>query len=381
MRRKGAIGASLFAHAFVLAMLPRHRFAPPPAPPVPLTFVTEPRERESNRAVEHQVAVARSAVSAPARRAVAALARSATARPPDTPPRSGSERAEPSPQRSGSEQPGPPGVELFPRAILERHGAATATWGGTRRHAGDGRPPPGTRDGSADAAEAAARVKEWTRGLAGEADALSGRVDPAWRDVERRIDATFRPTAPLITDDNVLTTAIKQLRQDAPTGGPTPRAEDPSRAAAPDQLRAEQIAAAQRAYAAPKGWRSTQIEVTLSADGTVVDVHVVLGSGRAALDALALAAVRRALAARPVRDPRGDVVARFSVEAAVAVQPPTATPVVDPVTQRVTGATVPLLSFSFDESLGKIGFDYPFKRTVHTRTRLISLIPAGGERD
>ena len=67
---------------------------------------------------------------------------------------------------------------------------------------------------------------------------------------------------------------------------------------------------------------------------------------------------------------------RWSVEAAVAVTPPTVNPIVDPTSGRVTGAALPGLSFTFDESLGKIGFDYPFKKEIRTRVRLLSVEPA-----
>ena len=51
-----------------------------------------------------------------------------------------------------------------------------------------------------------------------------------------------------------------------------------------------------------------------------------------------------------------------------------ATPIVDPVSGRVTGATVPLIGFSFDESLGTIGIDHAFKRHIRTRVSLMRVV-------
>jgi hypothetical protein len=50
-------------------------------------------------------------------------------------------------------------------------------------------------------------------------------------------------------------------------------------------------------------------------------------------------------------------------------------PLVDPITNRVVGAALPL-SFSFDESLKSFGVDYPFRRDVRTRVTLLAIGPA-----
>jgi len=34
-----------------------------------------------------------------------------------------------------------------------------------------------------------------------------------------------------------------------------------------------------------------------------------------------------------------------------------------------------MLTFTFDESLGKFGVDYPFRKQVKTRVQLLSIIP------
>lgn len=270
-------------------------------------------------------------------------------------------------------RPGP--VQLFPGAVLDRLTAAQPHFGGTTRRLGDGRPPPGAPDGERDAAEASARVGSFLREAGGADDARAGRVAPAWRDLERQIDAHFHPRAEQVTTENVGQLLVRQLGN-PPVGGSTPRGIDPSRAAQPAELRADQIAACQRAAAEPGAWRTVTIELLVAADGTIESASVILPSGRAELDRHALDAVRRAASVRPTRDPRGPTRSRWSVEAAVAVTPPTVNPIVDPVSGKVIGAGLPALSFTFDESLGKIGFDYPFRKQVRTRVRLLSVEPA-----
>lgn len=276
-----------------------------------------------------------------------------------------------------AEPPAPPSpgtVQLFPETVLGRLTTTPHSFGGTTRREGDGRPPPGAPDGAREAAEVSGRVGRLLREAGGEGDTVAGRVDPAWRDLERQIDAHFHPRAEQITSDNAATLMIRQLGN-PPTGGQTPRGIDPSRAAGIAEFRADQIAACERAAREPAQWKNVEIEVIVDAAGNLESIKVLLPSGRAELDRHALDAVRRAAGVRPTRDPHGRTRSRWSVEAAVAVTPPTVNPIVDPTSGKVTGAALPGLSFTFDESLGKIGFDYPFKKEVRTRVRLLSVEP------
>jgi TonB family protein len=278
----------------------------------------------------------------------------------------------PSPEPTAPLSKGP--VELFPDAVLGRLTTAPHSFGGTTRREGDGRPPPGSPDAAREAAEVSGRVGRFLREAGGEGDTVAGRVDPAWRDLERQIDAHFHPRAEQITSENAATLMIRQLGN-PPSGGRTPRGIDPSRAAELAEFRADQIAACQRAAREPAQWKNVEIEVIVDAAGNLESVRVLLPSGRAELDRHALDAVRRAAGVRPTRDPRGRTRSRWSVEAAVAVTPPTVNPIVDPTSGKVTGAALPGLSFTFDESLGKIAFDYPFKKEVRTHVRLLAVEP------
>jgi TonB family protein len=285
---------------------------------------------------------------------------------PPSPESSPAEPARPDPL-VGSGAP-----DLFPAPVLDRLAATQPIWGGTTRRDGDGRPPPSATDGERDNAEASARLQRWMRELGGEDDARAGRVDPGFRDLERQIDSRFRPRAEQVTDENRLQLLGRQLRN-RPDSGPTPRGVDPSVAAELGTFVADQISASQRAFAEPGRWFAAEIELLLDADGRIVDATLVVPSGRAALDRLALEAVRRAASARPPRDPRGPTRSRWSVEAAVAVTPPTANPIVDPVSGQVQGAVASLFSLRFDESTGKVGVDYAFRKEVRTHVRLLSV--------
>lgn len=136
-------------------------------------------------------------------------------------------------------------------------------WGGRTERAGD----PNQRDADdreAEAARVGARVGALFGGARGEREVSSGRVDPAWRDLERAIDAGFRPPADTISSDSRLVALARQLGN-AATGGPTPRGVDPSRAAEPGVFIAEQIAASQRAFAEPGEWRTITARPTIRA--------------------------------------------------------------------------------------------------------------------
>jgi len=351
MRAPAWLALSLALHAALLALWPRvRRSLPSPSPPVEITV--------------------RDAPPAPAP-AFAATVGGGRLRHSAA----GAQRHGARPEAASVEKPGaaasPPeraSVELFPDGVIAAQSAVKPSWGGRTRRAGDPPEPGGRED---EAARVGARVDALLGRARGEREVAGGRVDPAWRDLERAIDATFRPPADAISSDSALTALAKQFRNVA-IGGATPRGVDPSRAAEPGVFIAEQIAASQRAIAEPAEWRTSEITVELGDDGRLLEARIALGSGRAALDRQALEAVRRALARRPLRDPRGHVTARFSVEAAVAVTPPGVAPLVDPVSGKVLGAGVGL-GFKFDESLGKFEVDVPFRKQVRTRVRLVAL--------
>jgi TonB family protein len=269
-------------------------------------------------------------------------------------------------------------IDLFPDAVLRAHaGVAAPNWGGTTRRATDA-----PADRPSEAAEVDARVRRWMGELSGEHDVAGGRVVPVWRTVERQIDARFHPPVDTVTSEgrakSAVKSAVKQLLSATPHSERASRALDPSVDAHIDdplsQSRAQQIAAAAAAYDEATGWRRVEIEAVVDARGELVSARVVLPSGERALDAAALDAVRRAIAAQPVRDPRGAVRSRWSVEAAVSVDLPKVAPVTG-VGGRAIGGIVNLGGISFDETTGKVGFDYAGKQRVHTRVRLIGIEP------
>ncbi|HZS39529.1 MAG TPA: TonB family protein [Polyangia bacterium] len=224
------------------------------------------------------------------------------------------------------------------------------------------------------------RVGQWMAEI-GDEERARANVPPEWRDVERLIDGGFHPAPAVVTDDSRAKTLAKQLVRAQPSSGPTARTFDPSLDAdrRSSQFREAQIAACQQAYAQPADWHRTEIAVVVGADGTLRSARVAASSGRAPLDRAALEAVRRAVERRPIRDvcrgraPDCAVEVRWAVEASARVEPPTVTPLVDPITNKVQGATVALFGLSFDESSGHVAFNYPFRRDVRTRVSLIAI--------
>jgi TonB family protein len=358
---------SLATHAIALVTLPRIRL-PRQGATTPVEIVLQPhsvadtnggRERERVREGERERERDRARERARARLTSTSATTSSSARSPS-----------PSPLGDRASPPAPGSIDLFPAGVIGEHAAVIPKWGGKTRRPGD------ATIESHDGEDAAALVRKWTGELAGGVDARSGRVAPAWRDVERQIDAGFHPAAAQITDDGALRSLGKQYWRGLgrpPVGGTTPRGVDPSVAARADTFVADQIAACQRNFAEPGEWRRVEIEVSIDAAGLLTGIRVVLPSGRGEIDRLALDAVRRAVSLRPVRDPKGAATARWAVEAAVQVTPPTANPIVDPVSGKVTGAAIPLIGFSFDESLRTFGLDYPFHKQVRTRVSLLSI--------
>jgi TonB family protein len=197
------------------------------------------------------------------------------------------------------------------------------------------------------------RVQRWL-----ELDCASGRASPAWRDVERQIDATFHPTLQQITRETATHTLIKQFFNAAP---------EPTRADGTSPTRGEQIASARRAYEQPRSWKRVELESEVD-DGKLIDLRVVFPSGQKELDRAALDAVRKAIERRPPRE--GHQIARWSVEASPAMKLPAVGALVDETSGHVVGAGVGL-GLSFDES--GLHVDVPFRREVHTRVTLLSV--------
>ena len=263
--------------------------------------------------------------------------------------------------------PGKPDLFL-PGALASVVPSPSPNWGGATRR-------PGDRSDRDEGAEVAARVQRWLSDDSAAELARSARVPPVWRDVERQIDGGFHPTVEEVTRENGALTAVKQLPVGAkPESGPVPRGTDDSHSVESDargfaESRAEQVAAAHRAYESPRGWKRVEIESEVDADGRLVLLRVALPSGRHELDRAALAAVKAALERRPPRD--GHVMARWAVKAAVATNLPAAGAITDEVSGRAVGGGVGL-SFSFDES-GHFSVDIPFQRKVNTRVSLVGI--------
>ena len=263
---------------------------------------------------------------------------------------------------AATQAPSPRRLDLFAGAALEKAVGPTgnavilpASLGVTRRADGSGNG--GGRDQAADKEEASARIRQWADEAQGRELTQSGRVAPRWREAERKIDLEFKPSASLITDENGGESWLKQMMQGRPESGSTPRAVDDS--ANGDSRRYEQALAGQALMnkAAASSWIRTEVEVILDEQGQVVSARVTRRSGRRRFDQAALEAVQKAMAGKGVVEEKGGVVTRWAVEAAPQVSGPLA------------------LGFSFDESTGKIGGNYPGRKEIKTKVALLSVQP------
>lgn len=294
-----------------------------------------------------------------------------TQAPPSTPP--------PGPETPPTEAP-PPGpspgtpppvttpqkVELFPSAVIGTiatggtpgtpGGTGKPSWLGRTRRAGDGSGDPNARDPSYDREQAAAHIRTTLAELAGQERAQSGNVAPAWRDAERRLDSFFKPPREVVSDDSAAKAWAKAWLNSKPQGGATPRALDPSRDL--KNLPYDQLLVGANSTSTGVSWQQTEVEVVVDETGQLVQAKVVRTSGRRRFDEAALEAVRRAMSSQPVKDPHGKSVARWAVSAALSVGGPSS------------------LGFTFDENNGKVRGNYPFKKDVLTKIRLLSVIPA-----
>jgi TonB family protein len=260
----------------------------------------------------------------------------------------------------------PQKVELFPSGIIGTiatggtpgvpGGTARPSWLGRTRRAGDGSGDPNARDASYDREQAAAHVKNTLAELSGQERAQSGNVAPAWRDAERRLDAVFKPARDVVSDDGAAKSWAKAWLNSKPQGGATPRALDPSREL--QNQRYDQLLVGANSTSTGVSWQQTEVEVVVDETGQLLQAKIVKTSGRRRFDEAALEAVRRAMSSQPVKDPKGKSIARWGVSAALSVAGPSS------------------LGFTFDESSGKIRGNYPFKKDVLTKIRLLSVIAA-----
>jgi len=130
-----------------------------------------------------------------------------------------------------------------------------------------------------------------------------------------------------------------------------------------------------RGYHPPADSRRVEIEAIIEPDGTLVSLDLIVPSGVRAFDRQTLAAVRRAIELRPLRDPRGRVRTRYAVDAAVTRPLPEVDFVTMDVPGTPTGVVFHFLRLHFDESIRKVDLDYAFKPGVVTRATLLSIQP------
>lgn len=114
--------------------------------------------------------------------------------------------------------------------------------------------------------------------------------------------------------------------------------------------------------------------------GQPVAARVVLPSGRAHLDQLALAAARAAVTAHPPRLAATSPASgrqrrvRFAFESGVSVMAPVAAMVFVPGTAQPNGGMVNLTKLHFDEASGHVSQpDFVGQKTVHTRITLVGV--------
>jgi hypothetical protein len=228
------------------------------------------------------------------------------------------------------------GVDLYPGAVLDgvaRAGTPTAPgWGGVTHRAGDGSLPPGTRDAAADREHAAAQIHQWLDESAAEERASSGRIAPAWRDLERDVDRDFHPDVELVSEHNAVVGLAREFMN---------MARSPSTNG--------QLASAEDTF--------FEVEVVIGAAGQVLGTRVLNPSGRRSFDRYALEVIRRDIERRQdeLAHPPHRVRTRWTFEAHVIVIPPTTA------------------GLSFDEVTGHVQAIYPFQKKVMTHIALRSI--------
>ena len=191
-------------------------------------------------------------------------------------------------------------------------------------------------------------------------DLASGKVAPRWREAERQILADFHPPPGEVSDDGFLKGLGKAFAQFRPVGGDTPRGVDPSASNNPyggglNGNMANPSGSSQDPNS--NDVRRCIVEVVVDKDGGILSARVLTRSGKRKFDAEALRAVMLAVGKGGKLDEGTAVVTKWSVEAWVTV----------------SASITP--GFSFDESSGKVGANYPGKKSTPTKVRLLSVLP------
>lgn len=352
---------------------------PPPTAPLPITLIRVTRSsvaRPVSPSAEHRGAPPASAATHRPLRSYASRAVTAPVeRAPERAPPSDAES--PPARHDEGERATPPAggaIDLYSAEALGRALARGDQGGPPRRGApgGDG----SARDPVADREEAAARLHAWSNDLVGHERVASGSVSPRWRDVERQLGQSFHPSLALVKKHDVARTFTDQVIR-AWMAGPPPSAPwapsiDPSAPTPGLPERGpfrtgplDQQAAVQSEWAKPAEWLRTEVEVVVDELGRLLSTRVVVSSGRRRYDAAAQEAVARAMTALGAPEEHRPVVARWSVEAALQVMPPSA------------------IGFGFDESgqlnPGATGIRryidgvYPLQQRVLSKVRLLSV--------
>lgn len=216
-------------------------------------------------------------------------------------------------------------LRLFPTEVLR--GIAQGP------EPGAAAPPPsssGAQGGRAsEGAEVQRRIQGWIADSVGRDRIRTGDLPPRWRLVERHAAELFTPPAAVVRGQNrVLALAGQILKSAARVQAPPLRRGEQEHKTAPGTpegmnipaMPQEQTAALQAAWEDPNTWRTTELEMFVEADGDIAALRVVVGSGSAQLDRLAMAAVREAARQSPGRgDP---AVLRWIVRSAISVVPP-----------------------------------------------------------
>lgn len=397
-----SVGVSLALHGVVVLVLARRRIAlPPPRLTQPIELVTprpaaRPTRVEPTPSAPTAPAPAPAAASGPRKRHGAArptaaaenaaaetAAAETAAAATSTAESAAATRAAPDQRaaagattEAAASAPPPPRIDLFAPDALARAiptPAPGAVFGGRLRRAGDPAPP-------VDDADAGRRVREMVSDLVGRERVRSGDLPPRWRDVERRLTQSFHPPLAAVKRENVAKALAHQVLRawldGPPRTGPVARGVDASvetllgtpQGFNQRSLPEEQALATQARWGEPASWLRVVVDVTIDADGRIRASRVVTPSGRRAFDRVALAEVEAAVRAGGAPDERRAMTSRWSVEAAVAVTPPTS------------------IGFRFDESghlapgatgLRKyLAFTHPFQQAVRTRVALLSIEPA-----
>ena len=302
--------------------------------------------------------------------------------PHPAPPRESAPQVagEAGPERGGDGQGAPralPGrADLFASEALAKAVTAPtpqAVFGGHLRRATDPAPQDDERETVAE------RVHEMVSDLVARERVESGNLPPRWREVERRLAQSFHPPLATVKRENVARAfahqVIRSWLDGPPRTGTVPRGVDSSVETLlgtpvgfnQRKLPEEQALATQARWGDPASWLRVVVEVTIDADGRILKSRIVVPSGRGAFDRVACREVEAAVRAGGPPDEHRTMTSRWSVEAAVAVAPPTA------------------IGFRFDESghlsPGATGIrkylalTHPFQQSVRTHVSLLSIAP------